>query len=195
MIYLYCMNFLAHIYLSNNDTEIEIGNFIADSVKGNNYLQYRNKIQQGILIHRKIDSYTDQHPVVKQAKKYFKDYNHYAGVIVDIVFDYFLAKNWEQFHSTVLPEFSTNFYVKLENYHNILPKRIQEMYPYMKSQNWLLMYATISGISDILFQMNRRTRNISKMNYSIIELVENHNELEVLFFSFFNDLKEYTKQL
>jgi len=64
----------------------------------------------------------------------------------------------------------------------------------MKTQNWLLMYSSIGGISDILFQMNRRTKNISKMNYAVIELVENYETLELLFFSFFEDLEIYVKK-
>lgn len=188
------MNYLAHIYLSYNNTKLEIGNFIADSVKGNDYLDFPETIKNGIILHRKIDSFTDSHPIVKKVKSYFSDYGHYAGVIGDIIFDHFLAKNWSKYHNTPLLEFTYYFYNSLENNWDLLPARVQHFYPYMKAQNWLFMYESISGISDILFQMNRRTRNISKMNYAIIELRENYRELELLFTSFFVDLENFTKK-
>jgi len=188
------MNYLAHIYLSYNNPELEIGNFIADSVKGNDYLNFPSTIKKGIVLHRKIDTYTDNHPIVRKAKSYFSQYNHYAGVILDMVLDHFLAKNWAKFHSTLLDQFSNGFYDVLEQNWEVLPIRVQHFYPYMKTQNWLLMYSSIGGISDILFQMNRRTKNISKMNYAVIELVENYETLELLFFSFFEDLEIYVKK-
>ena len=185
------MNFLAHIYLSNNQPELQIGNFIADSVKGSNYSSYPSTIQKGILIHRKIDSFTDSHQIIKDCKRKFTAYGHYSGVITDIVFDHFLAKNWLQYHTTPLEEFTHSFYELLENNMEILPLRVQQFFPVMKKHNWLLKYETIAGISDILFQMNMRTRNISKMNYSVIELREHYDYLEAQFTLFFNDLEHF----
>ena len=90
------MNFLAHIYLSGDDPELKIGNFIADAVKGKKYTTYPQKIQEGIILHRKIDSFTDAHPIVKKsASRLFSKYGHYNSVIVDILYDHFLAKNWK----------------------------------------------------------------------------------------------------
>jgi len=159
------MNFLAHVYLSNNQPELQIGNFIADSVKGNNYTNYSEIVQKGILLHRKIDSFTDSHQIIKDCKRKFNAYGHYAGVITDIIFDHFLAKNWNTYHTTPLKEFTNNFYNLLEQNLDTLPARVQQFLPVMKHYNWLLKYQSVAGISDILYQMNNRTRNISKMNY------------------------------
>lgn len=190
------MNYLAHIYLSQNNPELELGNFIADSVKGKNYLSYPDTIKEGIILHRKIDVFTDTHLIVKKAKTYFYDYRYYSGVITDIIFDHFLAKNWEQFHSLPLLKFSQLFYNTLENNWETLPKKVQLFYPPMKNENWLYMYRSVEGISDILYQMNIRTKNISKMNFAIIELLAHYNDLELLFFDFFKELKNYvTSQL
>ena len=87
------MNYLAHIYLSNEEEEITLGNFIADGVKGKKYIQFPSGIQQGILLHRAIDSFTDTHPIVrKSTKRLHKKYGHYSGVIVDILYDHFNYK-------------------------------------------------------------------------------------------------------
>ncbi len=188
------MNFLAHIYLSGEDEGITIGNFIADGIKGKNYLKFPEKIQKGILLHRGIDSYTDQHPIVRQSTaRLHENYGHYSGVIVDILYDHYLAKNWMQYHSQPLAEYVNDFYELLQNSFEILPTRIQRMMPYMISDNWLLSYATIPGISKILNQMNIRTKGVSKMNFAVVELEQFYTEFETEFTSFFTELMVYSE--
>jgi len=188
------MNFLAHIYLSGENEGVTIGNFIADGIKGKKYIKYPLQIQKGILLHRGIDSYTDQHPTVrKSTARLHKNYGHYSGVIVDILYDHFLAKNWEKYHQQPLEEYIQDFYTLLRKDFEILPSRIQRMMPYMISDNWLLSYETIPGISKILVQMNRRTKNASKMNFAVIELEEYYLEFEEEFTSFFTELELFSK--
>ena len=188
------MNYLAHIYLSNEEEEITLGNFIADGVKGKKYVQFPLGIQQGILLHRAIDSYTDAHPIVrKSTKRLHKKYSHYSGVIVDILYDHFLAKNWTQYHSIPLHKYTENFYNLINSNFDRLTPRIQKMMPYMIEQNWLLSYASIDGIGKILDQMNRRTNNQSKMNLAVLELTTYYKEFEDEITLFFEDLKKYSK--
>jgi Uncharacterized protein conserved in bacteria len=188
------MNFLAHIYLSGDDEAVIIGNFIADGIKGKRYLKYPSQIQKGILLHRAIDSYTDQHPIVKQSTaRLHENYSHYSGVIVDILYDHFLAKNWKQYHTQPLEEYIEDFYELLRNNFQILPARVQRMMPYMIANNWLLSYATIPGISKILVQMNVRTKNVSRMNFAVVELEQYYAEFEEEFTVFFEALTQYTK--
>ena len=187
------MNYLAHIYLSNQNEGITIGNFIADGIKGKNYTKYPNEIQKGILLHRGIDSFTDSHPTVRlSTKRLHKNYGHYSGVIVDILYDHFLAKNWNIYHEQPLEDYIEDFYELLRNSFDILTPRIKRMMPYMISDNWLLSYASVEGISKILVQMNRRTNNTSKMNFAVIELEEYYNEFENEFTSFFEELKIFS---
>jgi acyl carrier protein phosphodiesterase len=188
------MNFLAHIYLSGDDDGITIGNFIADGIKGKRYQKYPKQIQKGILLHRAIDSYTDSHLIVKQStKRLHENYSHYSGVIVDILYDHFLAKNWKDYHDMPLDEYVDEFYEILRNNFGVLPTRIQRMMPYMIGDNWLLNYATIAGISKILNQMNIRTKGISKMNFAVLELEEFYTEFEEEFTTFFAELIDYSK--
>src|SRR6188768_77560 len=102
------MNFLAHLYLSGNDNKIMVGNFIADFVKGRVALnQFEPAIIRGIELHRAIDEYTDNHPVVTISKNRLRPtYRHYSGVIVDVFYDHFLARNWNTYHSDLLPDFA-----------------------------------------------------------------------------------------
>jgi len=189
------MNYLAHIYLSWEDPKLTIGNFMADDIKGNKYLTLPPKIQQGVLLHRHIDSFTDQHPVVKKSTaRLHNQYGHYSGVIVDIFYDHFLAKNWNQYHNIALLEYTLNFYSLLEANKDLLSNRILQMLPVMKKYNWLYSYRTISGIESILEQMNRfRTQNRSNMHLAVHELTKHYTDFETEFATFFNEIMISTK--
>lgn len=188
------MNFLAHIYLSGTDEELIIGNFIADSLKGKSYLKYPVGIQRGVVLHRAIDFYTDTHPTVRKSiSRLFGTYGHYSGIIVDIIYDHFLASHWKEFSPVALDIFVSEFYELLQTYYPVLPKPIQQFLPYMVKDNWLLSYATLEGIGRILYQMNERTRRKSKMNFAIVELEEHYGDFEMEFLSFFEELQAFAK--
>lgn len=189
------MNFLAHIYLSFGDDEVTIGNFIADSIKGNKYKHLPDRIQKGILLHREIDTFTDSHPIAKlSSKRLHQNYSHYSRVIVDIFYDHFLAKNWQHYSETPLHLYVDQFYDLLEANYTVLPDATKRMIPYMMSDNWLLNYAQMDGISRVLTGMNRRTNNKSKMNNAIIDLEQHYDTFEVEFTAFFNELESFSKQ-
>jgi acyl carrier protein phosphodiesterase len=189
------MNYLAHIYLSGDNDLITIGNFIADGIKGKKYKKYPKDIQIGILLHRNIDTFTDAHKTVRlSTKRLHEKYGHYSGVIVDILYDHFLAKNWQKYSSTPLSEYVDGFYDTLETHYQMLPLRIQKMMPFMMTDNWLLSYASIEGISRVLEGMNRRTKNRSSMNEAVHELEIFYKEFENEFSLFFDELIAFSEQ-
>ncbi|MCX2839251.1 acyl carrier protein phosphodiesterase [Salinimicrobium sp. MT39] len=188
------MNFLAHIYLSGDNEDLILGNFIADSIKGKKYLRYPHGVQKGILLHREIDSYTDSHPIVKRSTaKLHKNYSHYSGVIVDIFYDHFLASRWEDYSSVPLENFVSNFYKLLQQRFDLLPAPIQNFLPYMVSENWLLSYASIDGIARILYQMNIRTKNIVQMDKAVNDLKEHYHDFSNDFQEFFPELQKFSE--
>ncbi len=195
IVFLRSMNFLAHIYLSFDDNEITLGNFIADSIRGNKYKHLPERVQKGIKLHRFIDTFTDAHPTVrKSTKRLHENYSHYSGVIVDIFYDHFLAKNWSTYSDVPLELFVDNFYDLLEDNYEILPDTTKHMMPYMIADNWIFNYSKLEGIGRVLNGMNRRTKNKSKMNFAILDLEEHYDEFEKEFTSFFEELVTYSKQ-
>ncbi|MEO1030448.1 MAG: ACP phosphodiesterase [Bacteroidota bacterium] len=189
------MNFLAHIYLSGDNELISIGNFAADGVRGKNYELYPDEIKVGILLHRAIDSYTDAHPIFrKSTKRLHKHYGHYSGVIVDIFYDHFLAKNWDMYSDTPLAIYVDSFYQSLKKHMTILPPRYQHIAPIMIEGNWLLSYASMTGIQSVLNGMNRRTKGISKMNEATRELKAYYQDFEADFTAFFEALIVFSDQ-
>lgn len=187
------MNFLAHIYLSGGNELITIGNFVGDGVRGNKYKLYPKEIQIGIQLHRQIDTFTDAHPLFRQCtKRLHKGYSHYSGVIVDIFFDHFLAKNWTTYSDVPLDTYITSFYKSLSKHIAILPPRFQDLTPIMIEGNWLLSYATVEGIQIVLNGMNQRTKGLSKMNEATKELREHYDSFEDDFTLFFEDLRAFS---
>ena len=126
------MNFLAHIYLSGDNDLLKIGNFMADSIRGNSYENYPDEIKKGILLHRSIDSFTDMHPVYRKSKhRLHEKYGHYSGVIMDIFYDHFLAKNWANYSNKKLEEYAENTNILCINIHSELTaKTFYEMLGY-----------------------------------------------------------------
>lgn len=189
------MNFLAHIYLSGENDLIKIGNFMADGIRGKQFEHFPSEVQKGIMLHRFIDTYTDSHDTFRQStKRLHEKYHHYAGVIVDIFYDHFLAKNWSQYSDEKLEDFVSRFYNSLHNNYSILTEKTQGLMPYMIERNWLLSYRTVEGIHNILTQMDRRSKNTSKMQFASEELKEFYSEFETEFTSFFEEIQEQSRQ-
>ncbi|MBS7254912.1 acyl carrier protein phosphodiesterase [Flavobacterium branchiicola] len=189
------MNFLAHIYLSGDNDLIKIGNFMADGIRGKQFEHFPKDVQKGILLHRFIDTYTDSHDVFRQStKRLHEKYHHYAGVIVDIVYDHFLAKNWSKYSDENLEDFVNRFYNSLDENYSILTEKTQGLMPVMTRENWLFSYRTTEGIQHILTQMDRRSKNISKMQFATEELKEFYTEFEQEFTLFFEDIQKQAKQ-
>ncbi|HRL71193.1 MAG: acyl carrier protein phosphodiesterase [Flavobacterium sp.] len=187
------MNFLAHIYLSGDNDLIKIGNFMADGIRGRQYEKYPLEIQKGIILHRAIDTFTDAHPIFRQStKRLHQNYHHYAGVIVDVFYDHFLAKNWNTYSDERLEDFVARFYQSLSDNKSVLSERTLMVMPYMFEQNWLVSYQTVEGINRILTQMDHRTKNLSKMRFATNELSEFYSEFENEFTKFFEELITYS---
>jgi acyl carrier protein phosphodiesterase len=186
------MNYLAHLYLSGNNHEIMIGNFIADHVKGRQIELFDEEVVKGIKLHRMIDEFTDSHKVVEQSKiRLRSEFGKYSPVIVDVFYDHYLAIKWEQYHHEELSVYANNFYVLLKDNHHRLPLRTQQMIEYMIPQNWLLNYKTVAGINKTLTGMSKRTKFESRMDEAAIYLDKYYSDFEQEFNEYFEELIRY----
>lgn len=168
---------------------------MADSIKGHDYENFPKEIRKGILLHRFIDSFTDSHPIYRKSKhRLHEKYGHYSGVIMDIFYDHFLAKNWSNYSNEKLENYAQNFYQLLQDNYEILTDKIQKMMPYMIGRNWLVSYASLEGIGMILFQMDYRTKHRVNMDESVVELNQYYSEFEVEFTMFFEELQQECKR-
>jgi acyl carrier protein phosphodiesterase len=169
-----------------------IGNFIADHIRGNNYKDFSTEIQQGIFLHREIDTFTDAHPIVRKSKRRLhKRYRHYDGVIIDIFYDYFLAKNWSNYSAIPLDVYTSSVYELFYKKSNKLPVKSQNFITYMIEYNILFNYQFKEGIAKVLNGMNKRTKGKSQMNLAIEDLTLLEKELQEDFILFFEDLRTF----
>ena len=190
------MNFLAHAYLSPDDKKVLLGNFIGDFIKGRQALsEFEDVIIRGVELHRAIDEFTDNHPVVHESKHRLRPkYRHYAGVIVDVFYDHFLAVHWKKFHPNTLAEFASETYRTLQDFSDILPLRFRRILPYMVKGNWLVNYSRISGIEQTLSGMASRTPYESNMEFASEDLTEYYAEFNNEFQIFFPELKRFSDE-
>ena len=190
------MNYLAHLYLSGNNHEIMIGNFIADHVKGRQIELFDEEVVKGIKLHRMIDEFTDSHKVVEQSKiRLRSEFGKYSPVIVDVFYDHYLAIKWEQYHHEELSVYANNFYTLLNDNHHRLPLRTQQMIEYMIPQNWLLNYKTVAGINKTLTGMSKRTKFESRMDEAAIYLDRYYSDFEQEFNEYFEELRRYVSMV
>ena len=131
---------------------------ISDFVKGKKKFDYPIGIQKGIVLHRAIDTFTDDHPATKEAKQFFRaNYGLYAGAFMDVVYDHFLANDRNIFaYENALLTFTNDTYFLLEKNTNVFPERFQLMFPHMKQHNWLYNYQFNWGIEKSLGGLVRR---------------------------------------
>lgn len=166
---------------------------MADGVRGKQYENFPIDIQKGIVLHRAIDTFTDAHPLFRQStKKLHSRYHHYAGVIVDMYYDHFLAKNWSNYHSESLTKYAANFYQSLTDNFPLLTLKTQNLLPYMVEYNWLVNYQSIDGLERILSQMDHRTNNQSLMRFATEELVAHYDEFESEFSLFYKEVHQFS---
>lgn len=189
------MNFLAHAYLSGDDPELLFGNFVADSIKGKALETFSSRVRDGVLLHRSIDAFTDQHYLVRECVLFLQpSFRKYSGVIVDIYFDHFLAIHWQKFSEKDLVNFASEVYkIMIMRFIN-LPARSKRIMPWMIAQNWLVGYANLRDLDRVFKGMSRRTNFDSGMENSVVFLKENYSFFEERFLAFFPQLVDHCEK-
>ncbi|MCB9185047.1 MAG: DUF479 domain-containing protein [Flavobacteriales bacterium] len=158
------MNFLGHLYLSGDDPLVITGNFMGDEVKGRDLSRFDPRIQAGIRLHRRIDSFTDLHRPVHAGRQRLREVaGHYAPVAMDLFIDHLLARDWSRWHPEPLDVFSSRAYDLLHAHEAYLPEATRRMLGYMSAHDWLSSYATLEGIGAALRGLSRRVGDGGRM--------------------------------
>lgn len=151
------MNFLGHLLLSGDDPHVITGNFMADAVKGRDLSAHPPGVEAGIRMHRRIDVFTDQHPLTLAGRERLRAHcGKYAGVALDLFYDHCIALTWAEHHHEPLPHFNQRMYGVLQAHAALMPLRTQAMLPYLVRGDWLGSYATLHGIGRALHGLSRR---------------------------------------
>ncbi|MEQ1881340.1 MAG: ACP phosphodiesterase [Burkholderiales bacterium] len=184
------MNYLAHLFLSEPTEDAWLGSLMGDFVKGPLDGRYGAQVTRAIALHRKIDTFTDAHPTVQRSKaRVSADRRRYAGIMIDMFYDHFLAKHWQDFHHEPLDTFTTRFYELLLRNHALLPARLQHVAPFMAQHDWLGSYAELDAVRIALDRMGKRHKRENRLLGSADELLENYDLLETDFRDFLPEVR------
>jgi len=190
------MNYLAHAFLSFGNADILLGNMIGDHVKGKMALElYPEGIKKGILLHRKIDAFTDAHPATLRAALLFREeYRLYAGAIVDTLYDHFLANDPAVFSGKeTLFEFTQTVYEQLLENEAWFPPGFAAYFPHMRDNNWLYHYRLLKGVERSLSGLARRAKYIPPVKKAYEVFVTNYYHLNQCYYEIIDDLIGFVK--
>jgi len=188
------MNYLAHLYLSGESDEIMLGNFIADFVKGNKYQKYPEQVAYGIILHRSIDSFTDQHHNVKEFIQILKPgYGRYAGIVADVFMDHFLASNWNEYSVYTLRQFSKHAHAVFLSNFILLPFKVKQFLPFLIQHKRFESYAHRETMFHVLEIMSRRTSLPANSEWALKILHEEYEQFEWFFRSFFAEITTHVE--
>ncbi|PSB01424.1 ACP phosphodiesterase [Merismopedia glauca] len=186
------MNYLAHLFLSEPTPESMIGNFLGDFVKGSLESRYTEEIRRGIDLHRKVDIYTDSHPIFCASKRIIApERRRFAGILIDVFYDHFLAKNWHKYSDISLVDFSQNFYQALQDCQNILPESVKLRLPQIIGCDVLRSYQEISGIDRALQSISARFKRVNNLADGLEDLESNYQQIGSDFAVLFPDAIDY----
>ncbi|MFW5890085.1 MAG: ACP phosphodiesterase [Marinilabiliaceae bacterium] len=183
------MNYLAHLYLSGDDPEILVGNFIGDYVKGRRFTRYNASVRTGILLHRHIDTFTDRHPVFRESSALLKPiYNRYSGVVTDIVYDHLLAAHWSDYSDVALHTFVKHAHRILMRHYFGLPGQVKQFLPFLIKSRRLETYQTFEGVEKTLNIMSSHSSLPQKTPEAMLYLEKHYDELYEQFARFMPEI-------
>lgn len=186
------MNHLAHLFLAGDSPESLIGNLAGDFVKGPLGDRFPPAIRDGIVQHRRIDSFTDAHPAVAAFRRVLiPEHGHYSRVIADMFFDHFLSCRFDEYAGEPLEAFLARTFAAIDPHQHLLPGLLRVLYPRIRDEGWLLSYREIGGIHLALTNMSRRFSRKPELASATRHLVDSRAELERRFEEFFPDVMRF----
>ncbi|MCW5624651.1 MAG: DUF479 domain-containing protein [Burkholderiales bacterium] len=186
------MNFLAHLYLTPDTPDGLLGSLLGDFVKGPlDQAGYAPDVTAAIKLHRRIDTFTDAHPVVLASKaRLGPDLRRYAGILVDVYYDHFLAKSWERLHPEPLPAFARRVYGELEAHPHPVPDAFARMLPWLVRQDWLASYRSVDGVHEALTRMQRRFSRPTPLAEGAAALQRHYDDFAADFAAFLPEVRQ-----
>lgn len=188
------VNFLGHLLVSGNAPLVITGNFMADAVKGRDLGGYADGLQQGIRLHRRIDTFTDSHPLTLIGRERLRAHcGKYAGVALDLFYDHCIASEWPRYSDEPLHTFTARMYALLLDHAHLMPERTARMLPYLVKGDWLGSYATIDGIGRALKGLSQRVREGGPLAGAEGVLAAHRDAYLAECYSFLSDLRNHLR--
>jgi acyl carrier protein phosphodiesterase len=189
------MNYLMHLYLSGDNPETLVGNMMGDFVKGRLDERYPPGIRRGIELHRRIDSFAAGNPFfIRSKRRIDPSFRHYRGVLVDVFYDHFLARHWDEYRIKPYRDYISESFALLVAYEKVLPARLCSLLPRIFSADWLLSYPHTEGVASVLERMSKRVNRPNPLAEGIGELSLRYGQLLGDFRQFLPGISEYVRE-
>lgn len=190
------MNYLGHLYLSPPEEDALLGSLMGDFVKGPVAGRYPPSIERAIVLHRRLDAFTDAHAAVRLSRSRISAARRrYAGIMIDMFYDHFLARSWAEFHPEPLEVFCGRIYEMLGRREVELPERLRLVAPNMARWDWFGSYAEVESIYAALNRISRRLKRENPLHGAADELLQNYAALEADFRAFLPDALAWSRGL
>jgi acyl carrier protein phosphodiesterase len=190
------MNYLAHLFLAKPTPRSRIGNLLGDFQRGLDLTQCCPEVRAGIVMHQRIDGFTDSHPIVQDSKQLFSPpYRRFAGIVLDVLYDHFLAKHWQDYAEGDLEDFAGVIYQTLIAHQELLPEKLQRVLPDMVGNNWLCGYRDLAVVEYAITRIARRFKRPTPIVEAFPELVASYEILEEQFGIFFPELVGFARSI
>jgi acyl carrier protein phosphodiesterase len=192
------VNWLAHVFLSEADTEFQLGNLFADIVKGPDLLAMSPGFRRGVDCHRAIDSFTDRHPItIRSRSRVSSAYGRYSGILIDLFYDHFLCQTWERYADVTLRSYTESFYREAADHADALPDHARFVFDVMRSEDLLGSYSRVDGVAIALgrvaARLSSRVGRTVALEGAVAELTNNYDDLAQDFAAFFPSLREHVR--
>jgi len=190
------VNFLAHLYLAGESDHHRLGGLMGDFVKGPLPGTLPADLAEGVLLHRRIDSYADRHPAFQRSRARMSvERRRYGGILVDMFYDHFLARLWTQFHPQPLPDYVRGAYWLLQKNEARLPAEMVQVARAMAAGDWLSSYAKTDAIAVAVDRMAlRRLRMPNTLAGGVVELLGDYAGFEADFVEFITDARLFCNE-
>ncbi|HEX6827655.1 MAG TPA: ACP phosphodiesterase [Burkholderiales bacterium] len=187
------MNFLAHAFLAGADPADRLGGILGDFVKGPLPAGLPAAVADGVALHRRIDSYADGHPAFRASRaRVSAERRRYAGIMIDLFYDHFLALHWDEFSPEPLADFTAGTYALLARHSGLLPPRLAQIFPHMRREDWLGSYRALPSVAEALDNMSRhRLRRPNPLAGAAQELEDGYEGYEGDFRVFIRDAQRF----
>ncbi len=186
------MNWLAHLYLSEPNAAFRIGNLLPDMVSPQSLASLPEGFQRGIQQHRRIDAFTDAHPIVRRSiQRVESPFRRFGGILCDLFYDHFLARDWHLYSQESLPEFASAVYESFEQYRDCIPVEAWTPLRLVCTADLLCSYREVSGIEHALGRIDLRLRRSVGLGAAIAVLEKDYEGLRTDFGEFFPELHAY----
>jgi acyl carrier protein phosphodiesterase len=191
------MNYLAHVYLARHDEDAMLGALLGDFVLGVSGPDlWPEPIRTEILLHRRIDRFTDAHPAVVAARALFPDgRRRFSGIALDVFYDHCLARSWPRWCKVPLDEFSARFYAHLLRNRARLPTRLRSIAPQIARHDWLGSYRERASVDRAIARIaTRLSRNADRLVACLEDLARHEDQFEASFEALFPDLIAFARE-